>query len=212
MDIVSCEGEVCVSAGCMHFASSVKSPPFPVFLQRLGFLSMLTCLLGVCDLPSLGDRDWRRSGDSQSAWVPRSSELQRETSGERRCFRSFDRPRSLPPERWVSDLWPMRDEKAVNHNSTHPGCWTILTVWDRASQGPWLLQACQQVIWKGGRKGWKINFLWRGKCASCHWKDLQIQGCNCSLLLLFVLDIIKVESLPAAWPKNPLNFLGGKWH
>lgn len=73
---------------------------------------MLTCLLGVCDLPSLGDLDWRRSGDSQSAWVPRSSELQRETSGERRCFRSFDRPRSLPPERCVSDLWPMRHDKS----------------------------------------------------------------------------------------------------
>ena len=53
-------------------------------------------------------------------------------------------------------------------------------------------------------KGWKINLLWRAKRASCHWKDLQIQGCNCSLLLLLVLDIIKAESLPAVWPRNPL--------
>lgn len=162
MDIVSCEGEVCVSAGCTHFASSVKSLPFPVFLQRLGFLSMLTCLLGVCDLPSLGDRDWWRSGDSQSAWVPRSSELQRETSGERRCFRSFDRPRSLPPERWVSDLWPMRDEKAVNHNSAILAAEQLLQPETKPLKDP---DFCRHVNrWserEAEEKGWKINFVKR---------------------------------------------------
>lgn len=86
---------------------------------------MFTCLLGVCDLPSLGDLDWRRSGDSQSAWVPRSSELQRETSGERRCFLSLDRPLSLPPERWVSDLWPVEGDKKTTgtYYSAHSSWW-----------------------------------------------------------------------------------------
>lgn len=65
-----------------------------------------TCLLGVCDLPSLGERDWRRrSGDSSCVWGLRSSELQREMSGDRRCLRSLDRPLSLP-ERCPSDRWP----------------------------------------------------------------------------------------------------------
>lgn len=86
--------------------------PLPCLSAEARLPPVLTSLLGVCDLPSLGDLDRRRSGDSQSAWVPRSSELQRDTSGERRCFRSFDRPRSLPPERWVSDLWPARDDKS----------------------------------------------------------------------------------------------------
>lgn len=113
MGIFSRETNVCVGAGCPHFVLTVNRPPLPVLLQGLHFLSILTGLLGVCDLPSLGDLDCWRSGDSQSAWVPRSSELQRETSGERRCFRSFDRPRSLPPERWVSDLWPGRKDKST---------------------------------------------------------------------------------------------------
>lgn len=65
----------------------------------------LTFLLGVPTLPSLGDRDGRCSGDSLSACAPRSSELQRDTSGDSRCFRSLERPRSRPPRR-LSDLWP----------------------------------------------------------------------------------------------------------
>lgn len=80
------------------------SPPLP-FRLRKGSLSP-TCLLGVCDLPSLGDRDSRRrSGDSSCAWGLLSSELQREMSGDSRCLRSLDRPRSLP-ERCPSDRWP----------------------------------------------------------------------------------------------------------
>lgn len=79
---------------------------FP-FVLRKGSLSP-TCLLGVCDLPSLGDRDSRRrSGDSSCAWGLLSSELQREMSGDSRCLRSLDRPRSLP-ERCPSDRWPAR--------------------------------------------------------------------------------------------------------
>lgn len=75
----------------------------PPFVLRKGFLSP-TCLLGVCDLPSLGDRDSRRcSGDSSCAWGLLSSELQREISGDSKCLRSLDRPRSLPPERCPSD-------------------------------------------------------------------------------------------------------------
>lgn len=78
----------------------------PPFVLRKGFLSP-TCLLGVCDLPSLGDRDSRRrSGDSSCAWGLLSSELQREISGDSKCLRSLDRPRSLPPERCPSDRWP----------------------------------------------------------------------------------------------------------
>lgn len=57
MDVVCRDTEVRVGAGCPRFAPNVNRPPFLVFLQRLGFLSVLTSLLGVCDLPSLGDLD-----------------------------------------------------------------------------------------------------------------------------------------------------------
>lgn len=69
-----------------------------------------TCLLGVCDLPSLGDLDRSRSGESSSACRLLSSELQREMSGESRCLRSLERPRSLPPDRCVSNRWPAQDK------------------------------------------------------------------------------------------------------
>lgn len=87
------------------------------FMLRKGSLSP-TCLLGVCDLPSLGDRDSRRrSGDSSCAWGLLSSELQREMSGDSRCLRSLDRPRSLP-ERCPSDRWPA----GCPRQSHHPLC------------------------------------------------------------------------------------------
>lgn len=89
-------------------SSTEPSLPWPA---RGSTSPKFTCLLGVCDRPSLGDLDCWRSGDSQSAWVPLSSELQRETSGESRCFLSLDLPLSLPPERWVSDLWPVKGNK-----------------------------------------------------------------------------------------------------
>lgn len=90
------------------------------FTLRNGSLSP-TCLLGVCDLPSLGDRDSRRrSGDSSCAWGLLSSELQREMSGDSRCLRSLDRPRSLP-ERCPSDRWPAGHPRQVSPQH-HPPC------------------------------------------------------------------------------------------
>lgn len=53
--------------------------------------SGLTCLCKVCARPSLGERDCLLSHDGS---LLRSSELQRDTSGDRRWRRSLDRPRS----------------------------------------------------------------------------------------------------------------------